>query len=114
MQRAALCIPSLIFISVFVFKKLRLVYYVEMKMSRAFSLVYCTYCTFFPCVLSPGLHDDDDEYHPMFCCMIFGMSSAHGSLLIAPVCPIAVNPIMRSGAGDLTRVIWATFPMQGW
>jgi hypothetical protein len=49
------------------------------------------------------LHDDDDdEYHSMFCCMIFGMSSAHGSLPVAPVCPIAVNPIMRSGAGGLT------------
>jgi hypothetical protein len=71
-------------------------------MSRAFSLVYFT-C--FPCVLSPGLHDDDDEYHSMFCCMIFGMSSAHGSLPVAPVCPIAVNPIMRSGAGDLTRYV---------
>jgi hypothetical protein len=53
MQRAALCIPSLIFSSVFAFKKLLLIYYVEMKMSCAFSLVYCT-C--FPCVLSPGLH----------------------------------------------------------
>jgi hypothetical protein len=81
-----------------------------MKMSRAFGLVYCT-C--FPCVLScfesgaspKRLHDDDDdddEYHSMFCCMIFGMSNAHGSLPIAPVCLIAVNPIMRSGAGDLT------------
>jgi hypothetical protein len=38
----------------------------------------------------------------MFCCMIFGMPSAHGSLPVAPVCPIAVNPIMRSGAGGLT------------
>jgi Cu/Ag efflux pump CusA len=52
MQRVALCIPSLIFSPVFTFKKLQLVYYVEMKMSRTFSLVYCT-C--FPCVLSPGL-----------------------------------------------------------
>ena len=52
-------------------------------------------------VLSPGLHDDN-EYHSMFCCMIFGMPSAHGSLPVAPVCPIAINPIMRSGAGGLT------------
>jgi hypothetical protein len=57
-------------------------------------------------VLSPGLHDDDDdEYHSMFCCMIFGVSSAHGSLPVAPMCPIAINPIMRSGAGDLTSII---------
>jgi hypothetical protein len=42
MQRAALCIPSLMFSSVLAFKKLQLVYYVEMKMSRAFSLVCCT------------------------------------------------------------------------
>jgi hypothetical protein len=31
-------------------------------------------------VFSPGLHHsrlhDDDEYHSMFCCMIFGVSSA--------------------------------------
>jgi hypothetical protein len=27
-------------------------------------------------VLSPGLHDNDDEYHSMFICMIFGVSSA--------------------------------------
>jgi hypothetical protein len=57
--------------------------------------------------LSQGLHDDDDdddEYHSMFCCMIFGVSSAHGSLSVLPLCSIAVtvNPIKRSGASGLT------------
>jgi hypothetical protein len=27
-------------------------------------------------------------------------------LPVAPVCPIAINPIMRSGAGGLTRHLW--------
>jgi hypothetical protein len=53
-------------------------------------------------VLSPGLHDGN-EYHSMFCCMISEVSSAHGSLSVTPVCSIAVNPIMWSGAGGLVN-----------
>jgi hypothetical protein len=38
-------------------------------------------------VLRLGLHDSD-EYHSMFCCTTSNC-----------LCPIAVNPIMQSGAG---------------
>jgi hypothetical protein len=64
MQRAGPLHPSLTFSSVFVFKKLVLVYYVEITISHAFNFVLYGVSS----VLRPGLHkdDDDDEYNSMF------------------------------------------------
>jgi hypothetical protein len=58
----------LIFSSVFAFKKLLLVCYVEMKMSRVSpcfqSCVLYVFSVCFESGASPKrLHDDDDEYH---------------------------------------------------